>query len=141
MNNNLTPKQEKFAQGVASGISQSDAYRASYDVNPNANNDNLISKASVLMSNGKIRARVEELRAPVVAKVGITLENHIARLQELSDKAEAAGQYSAAIKAEESRGKACGLYVERLQHSGTGEGGAIKHTMTVTLVKAKCTSS
>ena len=137
----LTSKQEKFAQCVASGMTQADAYRNSFDVRPTTKSESIIEKASFLMAQVNIKSRVAELRLPIVEKVGITLENHIARLQELSDKAEAAGQYSAAIKAEESRGKACGLYVERLQHSGTGEGGAIKHTMTVNLVKAKCMSS
>jgi phage terminase small subunit len=133
----LTPKKEKFAQGIASGMNQSDAYRSAYVVRPGTRPESVNVAACKLMSDANISQRVEELRAPIVAKVGITLENHIARLQELSTKAEEAGQYSAAIKAEESRGKACGLYVEKVQVSGTGEGGAIKHTMTVNLIKPK----
>ena len=31
---NLTPKQEKFAQCVADGMTQADAYRAAYDCAP-----------------------------------------------------------------------------------------------------------
>jgi phage terminase small subunit len=126
INKLLTPKQEKFAQGVASGMTQADAYRSAYNVGATTKVESIARKASDLMAEVHIRGRVAELSAPIIAKVGITLENHIARLQELSTKAEAAGQYSAAIKAEESRGKACGLYVEKVQVSGTGEGGAIK---------------
>jgi phage terminase small subunit len=112
-------------------MTQADAYRSAYNVGATTKPETVIQKAMELMKHGGISVRVAELRAPIVAKVGITLENHIARLQELSEKAEAAGQYSAAIKAEESRGKACGLYVEKVQVSGTGEGGAIKTESTL----------
>jgi len=137
----LTSKQEKFAQCVASGMTQADAYRNSFDVRPTTKSESIIEKASFLMAQVNIKSRVAELRAPIVEKVGITLENHIAELQSLKQLAREAGNYAAAIKAEELRGKVCGLYVEKVQHSGTGEGGAIKHTMTVNLVKAKCTSN
>ena len=137
----ITSKQEKFAQCVASGMTQADAYRNSFDVRPTTKSESIIEKASFLMAQINIKSRVAELRLPIVEKVGITLENHIAELQSLKQLAREAGNYAAAIKAEELRGKVCGLYVEKVQHSGTGEGGAIKHTMTVNLVKAKCTSS
>ena len=137
MSRECTIKEEGFAQALASGMSQSDAYRNSYNTKPGTKSDTINQSASRILAKPHVSARVAELRAPIIAKVGITLENHIARLQELSKKAEQAGQYSAAIKAEESRGKACGLYVEKVQVSGTGEGGAIKHTVSVTLVKSK----
>jgi phage terminase small subunit len=133
----LTSKQEKFAQGVASGMTQADAYRSAYNVGATTKVESIARKASDLMAEVHIRGRVTELSAPIIAKVGITLENHIAELQSLKDMARDAGNYAAAIKAEELRGKVCGLYVEKVQVSGTGDGGAIKHTMTVNLIKPK----
>ena len=113
----LTPKQERFAQEVASGKSQADAYRAAFDVNVGtkpetiqqsacrlSKPETIHSKASVLMADGKVAARVAELREPVVQKAQITLESHLADLQMLRDKAMESNQLSAAISAEIARG-------------------------------------
>lgn len=60
MADNLTPKQEKFALLVAEGITQADAYRQAYDTK--AKPETIHSKASILMADGKIRSRVDELK-------------------------------------------------------------------------------
>ena len=52
----------------------------------------------------------------------LTLEQHVAELARLRKQAESVEQFSAAVKAEELRGKACGLYVERKEHTGPGGG-------------------
>lgn len=118
----LTPKREKFAQCVASGMNQSDAYREAFDTSktqPHVVN----IKASQLMAIGMVRLRVEELRKPAAEKSGITLESHLSDLQYLRDKAEEAGQLGAAITAEIARGKASGVVApEKREH--TGKGGA-----------------
>lgn len=115
----LTAKQEAFAQAVASGMSQSDAYRAAYEVSPDTKADTINQKGSRLMAEGKIKARVEELRAPVVKAAQITLAGHLERLGELSRLSQESGQMSAAIAAEVARGKASGLYVERTEITGS----------------------
>lgn len=51
--------------------------------------------------------------------VQITLQSHLERLSELSRLAQEGGQMSAAINAEVARGKASGLYVEKMEHSGS----------------------
>lgn len=99
-------------------MNQSDAYRASYKVRPTTKPLSVNQAASKLMSDPNISSRVEELRKPIVEQVQITLANHLERLKNLSDAAEKAGQMSAAINAEVARGKASGLYVEKLEHSG-----------------------
>lgn len=118
----LTPKQEKFAQEVAKGKSQTDAYRAAYKVRPGTKPETTQNKAHALMRKGDVRARVEELRERVAAKVGITLESHLAALAELSRRAAEENQFSAAISAEVARGKASGIYIDK--HEITGKGGA-----------------
>jgi phage terminase small subunit len=113
----LTPKQEAFAQAIVTGMSQADAYRAAYSAE-NMKPETVQSKACLLIKDGKVSARVAELRKPVVEAVRITLLSHLERLRELSQAAEVDGQFSAAITAEVARGKACGLYVEKSEVSG-----------------------
>ena len=57
----LTPKQEKFAQLAVTLGNQSEAYRQAYDVSNNGA-EWIASKASHLISEDNIRARVEQLR-------------------------------------------------------------------------------
>jgi hypothetical protein len=63
----LTAKQEAFAQAIADGLGQADAYRIAYDAE-GMKDSTVYSKASILMSDGKIRARVDELKSMVVEK-------------------------------------------------------------------------
>jgi hypothetical protein len=119
----LTPKREKFAQAVASGLNQSDAYRASFEAGGmKASSINV--KASQLMADGKVRVRVEELRKPIAEAVGITLESHLRDLLALRNLAAKEKQMSAAISAEVARGKAAGVVVDRAALELTGKNGA-----------------
>lgn len=129
----LTPKQEAFAQAVASGKSQSDAYRAAYTVRESTKPETVQQQASRLMADRKVAARVEELRKPVVEAAQITLASHLQRLRELSAAAEASNQYSAAITAEVARGKASGLYVDKTELTGAN-GGPVETITRIELV-------
>ena len=57
----LTAKQEAFAQAIASGKTQADAYRGAYDAE-NMKENSVWTNASKLMSDAKVAQRVEELR-------------------------------------------------------------------------------
>lgn len=59
----LTPQQDKFAQCIADGMNQSDAYRAAFKIKPTTLAKTVNEAASRLMAEGKIRARVQELKA------------------------------------------------------------------------------
>lgn len=65
----LTQKQEKFAQGVASGLSQADAYRAAYPVSLKWKGDSVHNAASALMRNALVLSRVKELSTAIAEKV------------------------------------------------------------------------
>jgi hypothetical protein len=67
MDNKLTAKQEAFAQAIADGMGQADAYRIAYDAEKMSTN-NIYSKASVLMSDGKVAERVAQLKAQLQSK-------------------------------------------------------------------------
>lgn len=56
---------------------------------------------------------INELRAEVQEKYGISFERHLGELAKLRDSAKDKGAWSAAINAEVARGKAGGLYVDQ----------------------------
>jgi phage terminase small subunit len=110
--NNLTLKQQNFVHAYLETGNASEAYRRAYDARE-MKPESVGRKAAELMANGKITAKLDALREPVIAKVQLTLESHLETLRELRDEAAAHGFYGAAINAEVARGKASGLYVER----------------------------
>ena len=63
----LTAKQEGFAQSIADGMSQADAYRANYSADKMADKTVWV-KASELMADGKVAGRVVELRQALADK-------------------------------------------------------------------------
>lgn len=78
----LTPKQEKFAQEVASGKSQADAYRAAFNC-VKSKPETVQANASRLMANSTVAARVSELRGMIADRLAISNERilrEIARL-------------------------------------------------------------
>ena len=125
----MTPKQELFAQAVASGMNQSDAYRTAYSTgNMKASSINV--NASKLSADAKVAQRVAELRKPVVEMVHVTLESHLSRLSVLSLAAEGEGKFAAAVAAEIARGKASGLYVDKTEITGANRGPIVGMNMT-----------
>ena len=57
----LTAKQEKFAQGIADGLAQTEAYRQAFNV-PNTSPASVAVKASNMIGREYIAKRVAELR-------------------------------------------------------------------------------
>ena len=110
----LTPRQEKFAQEVASGKTQAEAYRLAYNVDK-SKDSSIHVNASKLMSNTKIQQRVDEIRMPVIQAKRLTLENHLEDLKALRNMAIKEGKLSAAINAEIARGKAAGVAIDRVE--------------------------
>lgn len=63
----LTPRQEKFAEAIAIGANQSDAYRMAYPVSMAWKAASVHNKASAMAKNGDVLARVEKLKEQTVA--------------------------------------------------------------------------
>ncbi|MGL4639753.1 MAG: terminase small subunit [Shewanella sp.] len=63
----LTAKQEAFAQGIADGLGQADAYRMAYDAD-GMKDESIYPQASKLMKNPKVATRIGELKAQVADK-------------------------------------------------------------------------
>jgi len=91
----LTPKQEKFAQLVADGRTQADAYRIAY--NCTKINESQIVNASKLMSNANISQRVRELKEKLSNKSLWTREESVQVLKEVIEEGRA-GDKTSAVK-------------------------------------------
>ena len=105
----LTPKQEKFAQAVASGTKLKEAAVLAGYSHKNA------SRAGAFLANNEplVQNRIQELQNRGAAKATLTLVNHLENLEKLRDHAVSNNAFGAAVTAEISRGKAAGLYVDR----------------------------
>ena len=110
----LTSKQENFCHAFIELGNASDAYRACYDIGQ-MKPATINRSAKELIDNPKITARIEELRAPVVERVRITLESHLDEMQRLKDLALQKDNINAALAAEMGRAKAAGLYVTKVE--------------------------
>ena len=80
----LTDQQEKFAQNVASVMTQSDAYRSAYPKSK-VKDKTVHEKASRLMANDKIQARVKELRDKVADEKIKSVKDRMIWLSSLID--------------------------------------------------------
>jgi hypothetical protein len=58
----LTPKQHIFCDGILSGLNQSDAYKAAYDVSPDCLPSTVHNAAYALTQNPEIAASIEASR-------------------------------------------------------------------------------
>lgn len=100
----LNPKQEIFAQGVAIGKSQENAYiDAGYSENGARIN------ASKLLTNHNISARVQELQFSTAKRHELSIDSVIAELEKTRKMAMSLGHSHAAIVATMSKAKLAGL--------------------------------
>jgi hypothetical protein len=63
----MSPKQEHFAQCIADGMTQADAYRTAYDAS-NMKDSSIHVNASKLLADAKVAQRVAELKEKLVTK-------------------------------------------------------------------------
>ena len=75
----VSPKEEAFCVAIVSGSNASDAYRTAYRPQ-RAKAKTIHEKASRLMAKGKVRARIAELMAPVIADAQMTRAEWVERL-------------------------------------------------------------
>lgn len=112
----MTPQQEAFAVALAQGLNQAEAYRTAYPKSRKWADTSLWPEASRLAAEPKVRARVDQLKRQAAEANELTVVEHLRTLNDLREEARTAGQMSAAIKAEELRGKCSGFYTERVVH-------------------------
>jgi phage terminase small subunit len=80
----LTPKQEKFCQCIADGMTQADSYRASYNAS-RMSKGSVYVRASELMSDSKISVRVSEIKSQLEEKALWTREDSVNALKRVAE--------------------------------------------------------
>jgi hypothetical protein len=103
-------KWERFAQGLAKGKTQADAY-ADAGYKPSEPN------ASRLTSNDKVQARVAELKDIGSMRAEVTLESLIREAGEIQEAAKTEKQYSAATAALTAKAKLAGLWIDKAENT------------------------
>jgi len=94
----LTPKQEAFAQAVASGLTQSDAYRKAYTVGVNTKHETINQTSCRLMADPNIYARVETLKGELSKKGLWSREDSVRALLSVLDDPDKKTDIIAAVK-------------------------------------------
>ena len=103
----LQPQQQKFLDNyIHKDMTQTAAARAAGYKNANV-------RAVQLLNNPVVKERMEEMRQELESKYGVTITKSVRDMQRLRDEAWEAGNFGAAIKAEELRLKVTGLMVAR----------------------------
>ena len=99
MAGSLTQKQESFAQNIADGMTQADAYRAAYDCAPTTKPETIQKRACELMADGVISGRVQELRDQLSEKSIWSRADSVNILAEIAqDLGNKAGERVSAVK-------------------------------------------
>lgn len=108
----LTERQDAFCHLVAlEGYSPRIAYEKVYTTGDDPEMyGSILILAKTLIEHPAIQKRIYELRAPVIARSGCNLEEHLYELKKIRDTAYISRNYTAAIAAEVARGKVVGLY-------------------------------
>lgn len=109
-------RHEKFAQGIASGLSQRKAYRAAFPNSVKWKDETVDVKASELKKNDKVLVRLEELAQQTTSKVVMTITQRKEWLSELIESA--TEETKDKLKAVDILNKMDGAYVEKVELGG-----------------------
>lgn len=102
----ITQKQERFAQVFVETGNASNAYRTAYDCSPDIKPETVWVKASELLSDGNVSARVAELKAAHADRHGVTVDSLLLELEEARKAALDAEKPQAAAAVSATMGKA-----------------------------------
>jgi hypothetical protein len=109
-------RHEKFAQGIASGLSQRKAYRAAFPNSVKWKDETVDVKASELKKNDKVLVRLEELAQQTTSKAVMTITQRKEWLSELIESA--TEETKDKLKAVDILNKMDGAYVEKVELGG-----------------------
>ncbi|RVC79873.1 Terminase small subunit [Mesorhizobium sp. M4A.F.Ca.ET.022.05.2.1] len=106
------PRHERFAQGIAKGLSGKAAYiDAGFGARDNAAEVN----AARLLRNAQVKSRLGELQTGHAQRTAVTVEGIVAELEEARAAALAHKQLAAAVAASLGKAKLLGLIVDRAE--------------------------
>ena len=108
----LTPKQEIFAQKIAEGMSQADAYRSAYACK-NMSDNAIYREASLLIDNPKVAQRLKEIRDMNARPSIMTAQKRKEWLTEVINDPEV--DINARLRASDQLNKMEGEYVQKVE--------------------------
>lgn len=112
----LTEKQFKFVLGIIDpNLTDIQAYENAYPTTVMSRSNKAI-EAVRLKNNPKIAPILKTLKMQGLGQALEDKATHIERLRELSQQAQAAGNYGAAVNAEVNAGKVSGHYVDKYEN-------------------------
>lgn len=111
----LTKKQMAFVEGILEGKNGSEAYRSAFDCS-RMSRGSIGAAASKLRHHPKIQMFIEAIRTGSIVNAECTLVSHLRELERLKTLCIKAGNMGAAVQAEQLRGKAVGIYVEKYEN-------------------------
>lgn len=114
----LTPQQLHFVECLLQGLTASDAYRTAYDTSKMGVRT-VWSEASRLRHHPHVAMWLRAAKVAKLGKAALTKDEHMLELDRLKEIALEAGDIRSAVGAEHLRGKAAGLYVERIESTRT----------------------
>ena len=107
----LTPQQDKFSTLIATGMGQSEAYRAAYNAK-GMKAATVHRNACALVRHNKVATRVAEIRKPIVEQARYGLREAMAEAEQARTQALMLGQSGPAVSAVTLRARLHGLLVE-----------------------------
>ena len=133
----LTPKQESFCQKYIELGNASEAYRQSYDAD-DMNTNTVNRKAKELLDNGKITARVEQIKQEHKKRHNMTIDDLLLELEEARQAALGAEnpQSSAAVAATMGKAKILGLDKQVIDHTSSDGSMSPPQPLTPDIAKA-----
>ena len=132
----LTAKQEAFCLAYIETGNASEAYRLAYKASK-MKPETINRKAAEVMDNGKITARLAELREPIMQRHNVTVDSLVLELEEARQAALSAEtpQTSAAVAATMGKAKICGIDKQVLDLTSS-DGSMTPKTVDAALVSA-----
>ena len=109
----ITYKQNKFSENIALGKTQAEAYRKAYPNSKHYKDTTVWAKASALMKNGKVMARVEELQKETRVKFNITRDTLVGEIIDAQKTDEIKKNGTNVLKAIELKAKITGNLTNR----------------------------
>ena len=122
----VNDKQELFLQKFLQSGDKLAAYAEVYDVDLEKHRHYCVNRVNTMLKKPHIAHRYRELQKLMEKNGLLRLEDHVKELERLRDLAIQDGKYAAAVNAEVARGKATGLYVEKVE---------CDQTLTIEIVK------
>jgi len=110
----MTPKQTLFVKEYLVDLNATQAaIRAGYSAKTAE------QQGSRLLRNAQVAAAVESGQAERAERVEVKADDVLRDIKRIAGKAETAGEYGAALKGRELLGKHLGLWVDKVEHSGS----------------------